>query len=581
MGPFTLRLDRSASPFESLLESILYQQLHGKAAATIHRRVREYFGGDPTPQLLLDTPDDPLRAAGVSGNKIKALRDLAARTLDGTVPTHAAIRKMSDADIVERLTEVRGIGSWTVEMLLIFRLGRPDVLPVTDYGVRKGYALTFQRVPKSRPLEAADLPKPDVLFAAASAGRRTVPWPVGTCGGPAIWPKNTAPAGRSARIDSRRIGRTIASAARIRSSQRPPSESSCHQSSVLFAFTATFISRPAKIPGWRRWKRRTRPLPTTTGTSASAPSATRPTARLACVNVKNQITRIVNNYARISFNFGPTLLSWLKENAPRTYRMILDGEGRSRQRNRGHSSAMAQVYNHMILPLANARDRATQIRWGIADYQNSFGAPPEGMWLPETAADTATLEALAANGIRFTVLAPHQCKRIRPLKDGDGEHWIDTPDATVDTTHPYLVRFASGASIAVFFYNGPVSRAIAFEGLLDSGDNLVARLKAGFKDSAQPQLVHVATDGESYGHHHKYGEMALAYALRLLEQDKTVKLTNYAASLSSFRRSSSARLSKTLRGAACMAWSAGAPTAAATAAARLEPGVARAAAPGS
>ena len=173
VGPFTLRLDNSTSPFESLLESILYQQLHGKAAATIHRRVREYFHGDPTPQLLLDTPDDPLRAAGVSGNKIKALRDLAARTLDGTVPAHAAIRIMSDADIVERLTEVRGIGSWTVEMLLIFRLGRPNVLPVTDYGVRKGYALTFQRVPKSRPLEAADLPKPDVVF---RRGQRWAPY---------------------------------------------------------------------------------------------------------------------------------------------------------------------------------------------------------------------------------------------------------------------------------------------------------------------------------------------------------------------------------------------------------------------
>jgi len=263
-----------------------------------------------------------------------------------------------------------------------------------------------------------------------------------------------------------------------------------------------------------------------------------PNGAARVVNVKNQITRIVNNYARMSFNFGPTLLSWRKENAPRTYRMVLDGESRSRTRYRGHSSAMAQVYNHMILPLANARDKVTQIRWGIADYENSFGAPPEGIWLPETAADNATLEALAANGIRFTVLAPHQSKRIRPLK-GDG-HWIDTPDATVDTTHPYLLRFASGASIAVFFYNGPVSRAIAFEGLLNSGDNLVARLKAGFKDEAgfkdgaQPQLMHVATDGESYGHHHRYGEMALAYALRLLEQDKTVKLTNYAAFLEQF-----------------------------------------------
>jgi len=173
VGEFTLRLDSSPSPFESLLESILYQQLHGKAAATIHRRVREYFGGDPTPKLLLDTPDEPLRAAGVSGNKIKALRDLAAKTLDGTVPSHKMIGKMSDAEIVERLTEVRGIGPWTVEMLLIFRMGRPDVLPVTDYGVRKGFALTFQRLPKTRPIEASDLPKPDVIF---RRGQRWTPY---------------------------------------------------------------------------------------------------------------------------------------------------------------------------------------------------------------------------------------------------------------------------------------------------------------------------------------------------------------------------------------------------------------------
>lgn len=163
-GPFTLRLDPAPSPFESLLESILYQQLHGKAAAAIHRRVCEYCGGTPTPKLLLDAPEEALRAAGVSSNKIRALKDLAARTVDGTVPSHAVIRKMSDAEIVERLTEVRGIGPWTVEMLLIFRLGRPDVLPVTDYGVRMGYAVTFQRVPKSRQLAASDLPKADVIF---------------------------------------------------------------------------------------------------------------------------------------------------------------------------------------------------------------------------------------------------------------------------------------------------------------------------------------------------------------------------------------------------------------------------------
>jgi DNA-3-methyladenine glycosylase II len=173
VGEFNLRLDASPSPFESLLESILYQQLHGKAAATIHRRVREFFGGDPTPQQMIDVPDERLRGCGVSGNKIKAMKDLAAKTLDGTVPSHAAILKMPDADIVERLTEVRGIGSWTVEMLLIFRLGRPDVLPVTDYGVRKGYALTFLKLPKTRPVEAADLPKADVLF---RRGRKWAPF---------------------------------------------------------------------------------------------------------------------------------------------------------------------------------------------------------------------------------------------------------------------------------------------------------------------------------------------------------------------------------------------------------------------
>jgi alpha-amylase/alpha-mannosidase (GH57 family) len=290
--------------------------------------------------------------------------------------------------------------------------------------------------------------------------------------------------------------------------------------------------------------------------------ATNGAARI--VNNKNQIISIVNNYSRISFNFGPTLLSWLRENAPRTYRMILDGEQASRKHYGGHSSALAQVYNHIIMPLASPRDRLTQIRWGIADYEFHFGRKPEGMWLAETAADSATLEALAQSGIKFTLLAPHQCRRIRSLKKNSSasaagaasdstpapaalaaaappgedapsaEKWTDTPNASVDTTRPYLLRFPSGASLAIFFYNGPVSRAIAFEGLLNSGENFAARLKSGFKDSAQPQLVHVATDGESYGHHHQYGDMALAYTLRLLENDPAVQLTNYASYLEQF-----------------------------------------------
>jgi DNA-3-methyladenine glycosylase II len=199
-GEFRLKLGHTGTPFTSLLESILYQQLHGKAAATIHKRVLLIYGeGDPAPQAIIDTPDELLRAAGVSFNKIKAMKDLAAKTLTGAVPSHAAIKKMSDADIVERLTEVRGIGPWTVEMLLIFRMGRPDVLPVTDYGVRKGYALTFMRLPKTRAIEAADLPKPDVVF---KRGQRWVPFR--SVASWYLWracdlARKTEPAGRSAK----------------------------------------------------------------------------------------------------------------------------------------------------------------------------------------------------------------------------------------------------------------------------------------------------------------------------------------------------------------------------------------------
>jgi hypothetical protein len=232
---------------------------------------------------------------------------------------------------------------------------------------------------------------------------------------------------------------------------------------------------------------------------------------------------------------------------------------------------MAQVYNHIIMPLANTRDRITQIRWGIADYQRHYGAPPEGMWLAETAADAESLELMAQNGVKFTLLSPHQCARVRPLINGEptpDAGWADTPGSSVDTTHPYLVRFQSGASIAVFFYNGAASRAIAFEGLLDSGENFAARLKAGFRDNQQPQLVHVATDGESYGHHHKHGEMALAYALCLLERDRTVKLANYGKFLELFPPEFEAEIVKTARGAASMASSAGDQIAGATAASR-------------
>lgn len=178
-GPFTLRLAHAESPFEALLRSIIYQQLHGKAAAAIHARLLAGFnqeglppqlGRHPTPQHIMDAPNEQLRAAGLSHNKALAVRDLAAKTLDGTVPTLARIRRMPDAAIIEHLTEVRGIGEWTVQMMLMFRLGRPDILPTNDYGVRKGFALTFGKLRPGDKVTPADLPKP------AEMERRATRW---------------------------------------------------------------------------------------------------------------------------------------------------------------------------------------------------------------------------------------------------------------------------------------------------------------------------------------------------------------------------------------------------------------------
>ena len=311
-------------------------------------------------------------------------------------------------------------------------------------------------------------------------------------------------------------------------------------------------------------------------------------------NKQNQIVRIVNNYARMSFNFGPTLLSWLEDFAPRTYRMIQDADLASAERYSGHGSAIAQVYNHIIMPLASERDARTQIRWGIADFEHRFGRKPEGMWLAETAVSRNVLDLMAQEGITFTILAPHQAARFRPLLDaeiaqrkataaaaestprrratdppdensatnlalkGTGfspsvtpaenegasapeghnpEPWRETPNATIDTTRPYLVHLDQGRTINVFFYDGPGSRAIAFEGLLNSGENFGRRLLSGLNSAKpvdEPQLAHVATDGESYGHHHRHGEMALSYALHWIEDNNLARLTNYGEFLAKF-----------------------------------------------
>jgi alpha-amylase/alpha-mannosidase (GH57 family) len=250
-----------------------------------------------------------------------------------------------------------------------------------------------------------------------------------------------------------------------------------------------------------------------------------PNAAARIVNGDGQIENIISNYSKISFNFGPTLLAWMKDKMPETHDAIITADKLSREHFSGHGSAMAQVYNHMILPLANARDKFTQVHWAIRDFEARFDRQPEGMWLSETAADTDTLEALAEQGIRFTVLSPFQAAAMRKLGD---ENWQDVNGAKIDPARAYLVKLPSGRSISVFFYDAPISQAVAFEKLLVSGERFAGRILGAFSDARDwDQLVHLATDGESYGHHHRHGEMALAYALQHIETNQFAKLTNY------------------------------------------------------
>lgn len=253
-----------------------------------------------------------------------------------------------------------------------------------------------------------------------------------------------------------------------------------------------------------------------------------PNAASRILDGERRIERIVNNYSRISFNFGPTLLAWLEQKEPEVYRSILDADAQSRERFGGHGSAIAQGYNHIIHPLANRRDKKTQILWGLADFERRFARKAEGMWLPETAVDLESLELMAEAGVRFTILEPHQARRVRPkAAKGKGE-WQDVGGGRIDTTIPYEARLPSGKSLAIFFYNGGVSRAVAFEGLLISGERFADRLISGVsQEPDRDRLAHIATDGETYGHHHRYGEMALSYALHHIESNGLARLTNY------------------------------------------------------
>ncbi|MGQ0549826.1 MAG: DUF3536 domain-containing protein [Armatimonadota bacterium] len=256
-----------------------------------------------------------------------------------------------------------------------------------------------------------------------------------------------------------------------------------------------------------------------------------PNAAARILDAGGRIDRIVNNYATISFNVGPTLARWIEQSAPSLYAQILEADRQSLAA-LGYGNAIAQPYNHMIMPLASERDKMTQVRWGIADFAHRFRRRPAGMWLPECAVDRATLDVLAACGIAFTILSPHQAARVRALPSGD---WIDALPDLLDVTRAYRCTTAPGRQIAVFFYQRAAAREIAFGSLLESGERLANHLLglAGEGAEAEGRLVHVANDGETYGHHHSYGEMALAYAVATIEA-RGGEFTNYEAFLDDY-----------------------------------------------
>ncbi len=244
------------------------------------------------------------------------------------------------------------------------------------------------------------------------------------------------------------------------------------------------------------------------------------------VDGEGRILGIVNNYSKVSFNFGPTLLSWMESHDANAYRAVLEADKLSRERFSGHGSALAQAYNHMIMPLANSLDKRTQVIWGIKDFEKRFGREPEGMWLPETATDTETLEILAEMGIKFTILAPSQARSFRRMDEN--REWQGVEGGKIDPSTCYRCPLPSGRSINLFFYDAPISQEVAFGKILKSGDAFAQRLMGAFSEERSwPQLIHVATDGETYGHHHRYGDMALAFCLHSVEASNFATLTNY------------------------------------------------------
>lgn len=291
----------------------------------------------------------------------------------------------------------------------------------------------------------------------------------------------------------------------------------------FFCFHGHFYQPPRECPWTGQIEKQPSAAPYDNWNARIDAECYAPNGRAHVVASDGTVIDIRNNYAWMSFNMGPTLLSWMRENehADDTYLAIVEAARESVVRF-GHPNPIAQNYNHIIMPLAHARDRKTQVVWGKADYQFRFGFEPEGMHCAETAMDTNTLEALAAEGIQFTILAPRQARRFRKIGETNWQ------EGGIDPSRAYRCNLPSGRSIVIFFYDGPISQAVAFEKLLSDGQTFLNRINSGFAEGRDhDQLVHLAVDGETVGHHHKQGEMCLAWLFKQLENSDDIEVVNY------------------------------------------------------
>jgi alpha-amylase/alpha-mannosidase (GH57 family) len=259
----------------------------------------------------------------------------------------------------------------------------------------------------------------------------------------------------------------------------------------------------------------------------------KPNSQAEILNDTNEAVAVINNYELLNFNFGPTLLAWIKNKHPETYEKIIAADKASVKAHGGHGNAIAMCYNHMIMPLANFNDKITQVRWGMADFKHHFGRESEGIWLPETACNWETLEVLINLGVKYIILDTSQADAVRKI--GTTE-WTDVSDYSINSKHPYrsFSKVDNTKFIDIFFYDGPVSKAVAFDDVLASSENLLNKIfSAADKNDDEPQLISVATDGETFGHHKKFAERTLAYFLAHLAKENDLKIVNYGEYLES------------------------------------------------